>query len=132
MVYLFATRNDPFLWLTGWSFATYTRFHRWIARIATLQAIIHSICYTFNSFWDDPTGADYAESWTEEYWYCGGLVCTPVCKLVAINAPNQISQATIVMSIMVGLSAWWFRARWYDLFLVGHIVFAIIFLVAMF
>jgi hypothetical protein len=33
---------------------------------------------------------------------------------------------------MLGLSAWWFREKSYDLFLVLHIVFAIAFLVAMF
>jgi predicted ferric reductase len=74
MIWLFATRNDPFLWLTGWTFATYNRFHRWIARIATVQAIIHSIGYTVYSFYYMPDGSNYRESWTEEYWYCGGIV----------------------------------------------------------
>lgn len=77
MVWLFATRNDPFLWLTGWTFATYNRFHRWIARIATAQAIIHSIGYTVYSFYYSPSGKNYRASWEEEYWYCGGIVGLP-------------------------------------------------------
>ena len=32
--------------MTGWDFGTFNNFHRWIARIATLQAVIHSIGYT--------------------------------------------------------------------------------------
>lgn len=32
--------------LTGWHFGTFNNFHRWIARVATLQAVIHSIGYT--------------------------------------------------------------------------------------
>lgn len=39
-------RNNLVLWLTGWDFGTFNNFHRWIARIATLQAVIHSIGYS--------------------------------------------------------------------------------------
>nr|POE47010.1 putative ferric reductase transmembrane component [Quercus suber] len=71
MVWVFAARNDPFLWLTGWSFTTYNRFHRWIARIATAQAVAHSIGYSVSSYY---TGnGDYALEWAEQYWYCGNI-----------------------------------------------------------
>ncbi|EER42876.1 FRE family ferric-chelate reductase [Histoplasma capsulatum var. duboisii H88] len=46
LLWLFGSRNNPFLWATGWSFATFNIFHRAIARVATIQAIIHSIGYT--------------------------------------------------------------------------------------
>jgi hypothetical protein len=39
-------RNNLLLWFTGWDFGTYNNFHRWIARIATLEAVVHSIGYT--------------------------------------------------------------------------------------
>lgn len=39
-------RNNLLMGLTGWGFGTFNNFHRWIARIATLQAVIHSIGYT--------------------------------------------------------------------------------------
>jgi hypothetical protein len=42
-LWMFAGRNNIFLWLTGWSFATFNIFHRHIARWATLCAIVHSI-----------------------------------------------------------------------------------------
>ncbi|EDN06900.1 predicted protein [Histoplasma mississippiense (nom. inval.)] len=37
LLWLFGSRNNPFLWATGWSFATFNIFHRAIARVATIQ-----------------------------------------------------------------------------------------------
>lgn len=45
-IWLFGVRNNLTLWLTGWDFGTYTNFHRWIARISTMQALTHAIGYT--------------------------------------------------------------------------------------
>jgi hypothetical protein len=47
LVWLFGMRNDVLMWLTGWGFGTYNTFHRWAARVATLQAVVHSLGYTF-------------------------------------------------------------------------------------
>ncbi len=46
LIWLFGTRNNTLIWLTGWGFGTYNNFHRWVARIATVQAVVHSIGYT--------------------------------------------------------------------------------------
>lgn len=46
LVWLFGMRNDVLMWLTGWGFGTYNAFHRWSARVATLQAVVHSLGYT--------------------------------------------------------------------------------------
>lgn len=46
LIWLFGMRNNLLMWLTGWDFGTYNNFHRWVARIATLQAILHSIGYS--------------------------------------------------------------------------------------
>jgi len=46
LIWLFGTRNNVLIWLTGWGFGTYNNFHRWVARVATLQAVVHSIGYT--------------------------------------------------------------------------------------
>jgi ferric reductase like protein len=43
---MFSGRNNIFIWLTGWEFSVFNLFHRHIARVATLQAIIHSVSYT--------------------------------------------------------------------------------------
>lgn len=47
ILWLFAGRNDVFLWLTGWNFGTFNMFHRWVARVSTVEAIVHSIAYTY-------------------------------------------------------------------------------------
>lgn len=46
LVWLFGMRNDVLMWMTGWGFGTYNAFHRWAARVATFQAVIHSLGYT--------------------------------------------------------------------------------------
>ena len=47
ILWVFSGRNDVFLWLTSWDFATFNSFHRWVARIMTVEAIVHSIGYTY-------------------------------------------------------------------------------------
>jgi hypothetical protein len=47
ILWMFAGRNNIFLWATDWSFATFSVFHRNIATVATLQAIVHSASYTY-------------------------------------------------------------------------------------
>lgn len=46
VIWLFGMRNNVLAWVTGWDFGMYNNFHRWVARIATLQAVIHSVGYT--------------------------------------------------------------------------------------
>ena len=45
-IWLFGMRNNLLMGLTGWDFGTFNNFHRWVARIATLEAVIHSVGYT--------------------------------------------------------------------------------------
>jgi hypothetical protein len=46
IIWLFGMRNNLLMRLTGWEFATFNNFHRWIGRIATLEAVVHSVGYT--------------------------------------------------------------------------------------
>lgn len=46
LIWAFGIRNNTLLWLTGWDFATYNNFHRWVARVSTLEAVLHSLAYT--------------------------------------------------------------------------------------
>lgn len=45
LLWLFAGRNNVFIWATGWSFAAFNIFHRHTAWIATVQAVIHTLAY---------------------------------------------------------------------------------------
>ena len=72
-------------------------------------------------------------SWQEEYWYCGAIVsdlikCQERTRLIVFYR----LQATICMSLMIPLSLRKFRGIAYEAFLVIHISFAVVTLVAMF
>ena len=106
---MFSGRNNIFIPLTGWSFSTFNVFHRHIACVATIQAIVHSVAYTVMEVKE----GGLAASWQQEYWYMGGL-------------------ATIAMSLMLGLSHDFFRRHTYEFFLLAHIGFAVLVLVGLF
>ncbi|KAG6012106.1 hypothetical protein E4U54_007723 [Claviceps lovelessii] len=111
VVWLFGMRNSAAIWLTGWDFGTCNNFHRWIARIATLQAVVHSVGYTVLAFQEG--GWEYFVGyWTHMYWVVGEV-------------------ATVVMCALVVCSIYWFRRKNYELFLVLHIVMSVVVLVTM-
>ncbi|KEY73918.1 hypothetical protein S7711_07761 [Stachybotrys chartarum IBT 7711] len=111
VIWLFGMRNNLLMWLTGWDFGTYNNFHRWVARIATAQAVVHSIGYTIMIVefggWNY-----YAFFWTWMFWWAGQV-------------------ATILMCVLLGASIYWVRRQQYELFLILHIVFSVIVLVTM-
>ncbi|CAK7219843.1 hypothetical protein SCUCBS95973_003958 [Sporothrix curviconia] len=109
LLWIFSGRNNIFLWLTGWSFGTFNIFHRHIARIATLQGILHSLGYTFYYF-TAGYGDDYYEDF-EELWWTAGVV------------------ATVIMSFVILFSFSFFRKRLYENFLIIHIVLSVLLLV---
>lgn len=88
VIWMFAGRNNVFLWLTGWKYSTFSIFHRHVARIATLEAIVHSISYTVLkyrgeftcclvsvlTYADRCSEGDLYYSWTLPYWYTGAIV----------------------------------------------------------
>ncbi|KAJ5114256.1 hypothetical protein NUU61_000015 [Penicillium alfredii] len=45
LIWLFGGRNNILMWATGWSFATFNIFHRHVARMATVQGVVHSLLY---------------------------------------------------------------------------------------
>ncbi|KIX92196.1 uncharacterized protein Z520_12077 [Fonsecaea multimorphosa CBS 102226] len=108
-LWMFSGRNNIFLWLTGWSFATFNIFHRHIARCATVLAIVHSVGWSVLE-----GGFDYySESWKEQYWYMGGM-------------------ATVAMSLIVLFSFMWFRVKSYEVFLLIHIALSVVTIVGLF
>lgn len=79
--WLFGMRNNLLIWSTGWSFATFNRFHRWVARIAAVQAIIHSIGYSVYAIvargWGHYTSNFLLEYWSVSYRLDAGS-CTKI------------------------------------------------------
>ncbi len=68
---LFAGRNNLLIALTGWSQTTFMTLHRWTARVATVQAVVHSIAYTVAYFEPGYEGAAaYAAKAAEPFYVC--------------------------------------------------------------
>jgi predicted ferric reductase len=112
LVWLFGMRNDALMWITGWGFGTYNAFHRWVARVATLQAVVHSLGYTLmileSGGWDH-----FLKYWTKHYFWNGEL-------------------ATVAMCALLVFSLYGIRRAHYEIFLVIHIVLSIVALWSMY
>ncbi|KAI1147283.1 ferric reductase like transmembrane component-domain-containing protein [Nemania diffusa] len=109
---LFAGRNNLLIAITGWSQTTFLTLHRWAARVATLQAIAHSIAYTVA--YVDP-GYDGAMSYSDmavEPFYWWGII------------------GTIALSLAAGFAILPLRLTLYESFLIIHIILIILALIA--
>ncbi|KAJ5150583.1 FAD-binding 8 [Penicillium coprophilum] len=109
-LWLFSGRNNVFIQLTHFSVQSFTMFHRHIAWVCTILAVVHSINYSV--LFAEYVGR-YWIAWKEEYWYMGVV-------------------ATILLCFMLVQSMTFFQRRWYETFLMLHIVFAIVVVVALF
>ncbi|RMZ67861.1 ferric reductase like transmembrane component [Pyrenophora seminiperda CCB06] len=105
LVWLFGMRNDALMWMTGWGFGTYNAFHRWVARVATIQAVVHSLGYTLMILRKEgwPSFLVY---WTKHYFWNGEL-------------------ATIAMCALLVFSFYGIRRAHYEIFLITHITLSI-------
>ncbi|GEQ72421.1 hypothetical protein JCM33374_g6108 [Metschnikowia sp. JCM 33374] len=101
LLILFGGRNNFLMWVTRWKFSSFIAFHRWIARLEVLMAFIHGVCFwrTFD------LAGDLAEESSEGYVVWG---------IVAVFAG--------VVMCFQGLLV--LRRRWYEVFLVLHILLA--------
>ncbi|KAG9698940.1 hypothetical protein KCU95_g1801, partial [Aureobasidium melanogenum] len=106
---LFSGRNNLLILITGWSQSTMLAIHRWASRVATVQAVVHSIIYTITYFWTGGAAAYRTEAAMPYYWW--GII------------------ATVVLCLAVCFAILPIRIRSYEVFLVTHIVFAILALV---
>lgn len=105
LVWLFGMRNDVLVWITGWGFGTYNAFHRWAARVATVQAVVHSLGYTLMIL-ESGGWSHFLKYWTKHYFWNGEL-------------------ATIAMCGLLAFSFYGIRRAHYEFFLVTHITFSI-------
>ncbi|KAE8374347.1 ferric reductase like transmembrane component-domain-containing protein [Aspergillus bertholletiae] len=110
-LWIFAGRNNIFIWATGWDFQTFNLFHRHLARVSIIFAIIHSISYTVKYLAYSPSKY-YKNLGTD--WFRLGIV------------------ATVLMSLMIPFSSVALRKRYYEVFLIIHIVFGIVIIYALF
>ncbi|KAF7559177.1 hypothetical protein G7046_g4986 [Stylonectria norvegica] len=108
LVFLFAGRNNMLMWLTDWSHSTFLLVHRWIAFICTMQACLHSAMW-LQIMVKEKT---YTTASHEPYWYWGII-------------------GTLALSLFMPLSLLPLRKWSYEIFLVGHIILAILVIVGL-
>ncbi|KAK6382826.1 hypothetical protein LTS17_003495 [Exophiala oligosperma] len=103
LLILYAGRNNVLLWLTNWSHETFLLLHRYVATIATLQAIIHSLIYLRIYV----VNGNHSSESKLSYWYWGII-------------------ATIGMSILLPMSMLPLRRLFYEAFLLWHIAISVL------
>lgn len=108
LFFLFAGRNNILQWITGWKYSTMIIYHRWIARIAVTMAFIHSVGFTWIY-----SKEKYYTTAMKEAWLRWGVVATTCGGLICFQ----------------GLL--FFRRRFYETFLVLHILLAVFWVVGM-
>lgn len=103
LVFLYAGRNNLLLWVTDWSHSTFLLLHRWIAAIATLQAVLHSVIYLYVYV---KAGTHSSES-KLPYWYWGIV-------------------GTLALVVLFPISVLPIRKKFYEIFLAWHIIISIL------
>ncbi|KAL8932296.1 MAG: hypothetical protein Q9216_006894 [Gyalolechia sp. 2 TL-2023] len=106
LLFLYAGRNNVLLWLTNWSHGTFLLLHRWVAWIATIQAVLHSAIYLEMYIHTDT----HASESKLPYWIWGIV-------------------ATLCMSLLLPTSILPIRKRFYEFFLAWHVLLSIFVLV---
>lgn len=69
---LFAGRNNILIAVTGWSQSAFLTFHRWAARVAALQAVVHSIVYTLAYL--EPESGGYVAEAAKPFYVCSSIL----------------------------------------------------------
>ncbi|RCK55869.1 Ferric/cupric reductase transmembrane component 1 [Candida viswanathii] len=106
LLILFGGRNNFMQWLTGWDFATFLMYHRWISRISVLLVIVHSIAFTVS----DKASGRYNTRMKSNFMIWGTV-------------------GTIAGSFILFQAMLFFRRRFYEVFFVIHITLATLFVV---
>ncbi|GAM82395.1 hypothetical protein ANO11243_003740 [Dothideomycetidae sp. 11243] len=108
-VWLFGIRNNFLIWVTGWDFQEFNILHRHVARVLTIEAIIHAIGHTVIAL----ERRQYNLLVHKEWARMGVMACTAFGCLVLFAMP-------------------WIRRQWYDSFLILHIILAAIGLIGVY
>ncbi|RFU73113.1 hypothetical protein TARUN_9155 [Trichoderma arundinaceum] len=112
-IFLFSGRANIFIYLTGWSYRTFSIFHRWIALILVVEGIIHGC--VFSAYYVNEQGW---EGYHEE------LATDPVFRYGLLMV--------ISLSVSAAFAFGPIRNRIYEFFKASHITLTAVFLAALF
>ncbi|KAJ4295254.1 hypothetical protein N0V90_007265 [Kalmusia sp. IMI 367209] len=103
LLMLYSSRNNILFWVTDWSYSTFLLLHRWVAGVATIQAVIHSLIYLRLRI----EAHTHSEESKLPYWIWGIV-------------------GTLSMSLLLPGSILYIRHRAYELFLAWHVALSIL------
>ncbi|RLV96177.1 putative ferric reductase transmembrane component [Spathaspora sp. JA1] len=106
LLFLYGGRNNLLQWLCGINYQTFMCYHRHIARVMVMLVVIHSVNYSILLARRRNLAEELKEPWL--YW---GLV------------------ATVGGFVMLIQSVLYLRRNWYELFLLVHIILAVLYVV---
>jgi NAD(P)H-flavin reductase len=109
LVILFAGRNNPLRYITGWSYQTFQIYHHWTARVMVLHGVIHAVCFTWLAISTGTVGF----RWQIRNWRFGNI-------------------ALYVSLLMLVVASRAIRARLYEFFSISHRTLFLIFLVGIY
>lgn len=87
-----AGRNSPFIPLLRISFDTYNLFHRWIGRVVTAQAVIHTIAWAVNEH-DAKGSKGIADGLHNSPFLAYGMLSTVAFGVIMIQAASIVRHA---------------------------------------
>ncbi|KKA01053.1 hypothetical protein D499_0AU00110 [Hanseniaspora uvarum DSM 2768] len=102
-----AARNNFLLWCTGWNLADMIFFHKFFGLLAVVLASAHGIAYWVNAVKTDY----YSESYKDDYWIAGVYAIVIGAAIVILSNHRFV------------------RKHFYEIFLVIHIVLAVVFVI---
>lgn len=110
VLYLMGIRNNPFQYFGLMTHRTMIKFHKFVAIVFFVLALIHSIIWTHYARSED--GGGYAVWAADAYFYWGII-------------------GTVVIGLMLGFSIELVRNIYYEIFIFFHLAFSVLFIAAM-
>ncbi|KAJ3487941.1 hypothetical protein NLG97_g6296 [Lecanicillium saksenae] len=109
-IFLFGARSSPLPILTGWSYRTFSSFHRWVALVLLVESICHGSVFT--AYYVNEKGwPDYRHRLKTDSMFRSGIFMLTAMGVSAAFAHIKIRQMV------------------YEVFKIAHIAMGIIFLV---
>ncbi|KAL8290219.1 hypothetical protein RQP46_003158 [Phenoliferia psychrophenolica] len=117
LVVILAGRNSPISFLTGASFSTLQIYHRWVARVTFAQALFHALAWTLDEYYSSSfTGTEnvnaLAAAFSEPYWNWGCVAVGGGALLVAASSRRlrEVAYEIFLIGHIVGAILWWLYA----------------------
>ncbi|KAL7797369.1 ferric reductase like transmembrane component domain-containing protein [Trichoderma ceciliae] len=112
-IFLFGGRANILMYFTGWSYRTFSIFHRWIALVLVVEGIIHGV--VFSAYYVNEQGWEgYHEELSSDPTFHYGLIMIISLSISATFAFGQI------------------RKKIYEFFKAAHVSLTAVFLAALF